>query len=237
MFIKDENYFKIKEFERNNITAFFTRKSFFERNTLKDLLPKNKIFISAYQKHTDVVKDISKTENRDYFEGVDGFITKRDDVVLVTKHADCLPIFFYDKKEKVIGMVHSGWKGSFQEIGLKTLNLMEKNYNSLRKNIIIGLGIGISCEKYEVGDEFYENFKSKFSYEIIKKSFKSYDGRKHFDNCEFNKLNFISNGILKKNIIVSKECTFEGDFFSFRRDKNKERNYAVIYFNKKSLVI
>ncbi|MDP0506784.1 MAG: peptidoglycan editing factor PgeF [Fusobacterium sp. JB019] len=231
MFIKKKSYFKIQEFEKNNVTAFFTTKSFLKENKLKELLPKDKILVSAYQKHTDIVKDISILEENNYFEGVDGFITKRDNVVLVTKHADCLPIFFYDKKEKVIGMVHSGWKGSFQEIGLKTLKLMEEKYNSLKKNIIIGLGIGISCKQYEVGEEFYENFKNKFSGEIIKKSFKDYNGKKHFDNYEFNKLNFIKNGILKENIIVSNECTFTGDFFSFRRDKNKERNYAVIYFN------
>lgn len=231
MFIKTKKGFKIKEFGNNNIDAFFTIKSFIEGKNLKELLPENKILISAYQKHTDIIVDISLKENRTYFEGVDGFITKRNDIALVTKHADCLPIFFYDKKEKVIGLVHSGWKGSFQEIGIKALNLMEKNYNSNRENILIGLGIGISCENYEVGEEFYEKFRNKFSNDIIENSFKIYKGKKHFDNYKFNKFNFIKNGILNENIIISDECTFTGDFCSFRRDKNKDRNYAVIYFS------
>lgn len=233
MFIKNKKMFKIKEFENYNISAIFTRKSFTDENNLEELLSENKILVKAYQKHTDIVIDIPEEENKTYFDGVDGFITKRDDLALITKHADCLPIFLYDKKEKVIGLVHSGWKGSLQEIGIKALNLMKKNYNSNVKNILIGLGIGISCENYEVGEEFYEQFKNKFSNEIIGNSFKIYNGEKHFDNYNFNKFNFMKNGILEENIIISDECTFTGDFCSFRRDKNKDRNYAVIYFDTK----
>jgi len=233
MFIKNKKMFKIKEFENHNVSAMFTRKSFTEKNNLEELLSEDKILIKAYQKHTDIVIDISKEENKTYFDGVDGFITKRNDLALITKHADCLPIFLYDKKEKVIGLVHSGWKGSLQEIGMKALNLMKKNYNSNVKNILIGLGIGISCENYEVGEEFYEQFKNKFSDDIIENSFKMYEGERHFDNSNFNKFNFMKNGILEENIIISDECTFTGDFCSFRRDKNKDRNYAVIYFDTK----
>lgn len=231
MFIKNKKMFKIKEFENYNVSAIFTRKSFTEKNNLEELLSEKEILIKAYQRHTDIVIDITKEEKKTYFDGVDGFITKRDDLALITKHADCLPIFLYDKKEKVIGLVHSGWKGSLQEIGIKALNLMKKNYNSNVKNIIVGLGIGISCENYEVGEEFYEQFKNKFSNEIIENSFKIYKGKRHFDNSNFNKFNFLKNGILEENIIISDECTFTGDFCSFRRDKNKDRNYAVIYFN------
>ena len=64
----------------------------------------------------------------------------------MTKHADCLPIYFYDTINKVIGICHSGWKGSFQEIGIKVIEKMNKNYGSLKENILIGIGIGISMQ-------------------------------------------------------------------------------------------
>ena len=110
---------------------------------------------------------------------------------------------------------------------------MEKKYGSERKNIFIGLGIGISSEKYEVGEEFYLNFKEKFPKDIVEKSFKFFksDNKWHFDNTEFNRLNLIRNGILPENIVVSNECTFKNErFHSFRRDKSKCRNAGIIFF-------
>lgn len=229
MFIKNKEYLKIKEFEKHGVEALFTTKTFFENNKLENLFPKNKIIIRAHQTHTNLVVDISEKETKYFFEGIDGFITKRKDVVLTSRHADCLAIFFYDKKEKVIGLVHSGWKGSYEEIGIKALDLMKKKYNSNKKNIVIGIGVGISWKNYEVGEEFYEKFKKKFDEKIICKSFINYESKIYFDNYQFNKLNFIKNGISNENIVISDECTYEGDFFSYRKDKIEKRNYALIY--------
>ena len=107
---------------------------------------------------------------------------------------------------------------------------MNKNYGSLKENILIGIGIGISMEKYEVGDEFYENFKSKFSEDLVDCSFSKIDERWHFDNVKFNLENFKKYGISPKNIIVSNECTFKNPrFSSFRRDKNLARNIGAIF--------
>ena len=71
----------------------------------------NQIIKSA-QKHTDVVKDI-KEYTDEKFEFVDGFITNKKNIPLVTKYADCTPIILYDKMKNVIGNVHSGWRGNF----------------------------------------------------------------------------------------------------------------------------
>ena len=107
---------------------------------------------------------------------------------------------------------------------------MNKNYGSLKENILIGIGIGISMEKYEVGDEFYENFKSNFSEDLVDCSFSKIDKRWHFDNVRFNLENFKKYGISPKNIVVSDECTFKNPrFSSFRRDKNLVRNIGAIF--------
>ena len=64
--------------------------------------------------------------------------------------------------------MHSGWKGSFQEIVKRAI---EKINPKDLSTINILFGIGISCEKYNVGKEFYEDFKNKFSKEIVDKVF------------------------------------------------------------------
>lgn len=79
----------------------------------------NKIIKSA-QKHTDIVKDITKYTD-EKFEFVDGFITNKKNIPLVTKYADCTPIILYDKMKNVIGNVHSGWRGTLQRISAKAV--------------------------------------------------------------------------------------------------------------------
>lgn len=245
MFKDKDIYFEIEEFNNFNVKAIYTTKSigdidilFKDReksseNIEKYFGKKNSIVVYAKQTHTNNVILIDKETDKYFYEEVDGFVTKRKDIVLMTQYADCLPIFFYDKENDVISVCHSGWKGTFQEISLKALKLMEEKYDSKKKNIIAALGIGISCEKYEVGEEFYLNFKNKFSEEIVNKSFKFFkeDNKWHFDNTEFNRLNLIKNGILSENIVVSDECTFKNErFHSFRRDKNTYRNAGIIFF-------
>ncbi|WP_300355904.1 peptidoglycan editing factor PgeF [Fusobacterium sp.] len=245
MFVDKEKYFEIDDFKKFGVEALYTTKDIGNIDTLfkdeeksgeniyKCFGKKDSIVIYAKQTHTNKVIDIDEKTDKYFYEEVDGFISKRKDVVLMTQYADCLPIFLYDKVNHVIGVCHSGWKGSFQEIGIKTIELMEEKYSSSRENILVALGIGISCEKYEVGVEFYENFKNNFSKEIVENSFKFFedDNKWHFDNTEFNRLNLIKNGILSENIIVSKECTYKNNrFHSFRRDKNSMRNAGMIFF-------
>lgn len=241
-------YFEIEEFSDLGIKALYTTKDigdlnyYFRNETTQDKLTENfyKIFnkknlkiIYAKQTHTNNIIDIDKNTDNYFFEEIDGFITSRKDVALITFYADCLPLYFYDKENQIIGISHSGWQGTFKQIGLETLKLMEKKYNSKRENILIGIGIGISLEKYEVGYEFYEKFKNNFNEDIIKNSFMYCEKSKkyHFDNLEFNRLLFIKNGIKEKNIIFSKECTYKNKrFHSFRRDNSDERNAGVIFF-------
>lgn len=245
MFTDKGKYFEIEDFEKFGVRGAYTTKEIGDidflfknpetssENIFKNFGKREGIVVYAKQTHTNNVVDIGKETQKYFYENVDGFITERKDIVLMTQYADCLPLFFYDKENHVIGISHSGWKGTFQEIGIKTIEFMEEKYHSKRENILIAIGIGISCEKYQVGEEFYLQFKEKFDEDIIEKSFKFFDEDKkwHFDNIEFNRLNFIKNGILPENIVVSHECTFKNErFHSFRREQNKNRNAGIIFF-------
>lgn len=50
---------------------------------------------------------------------------------------------------------------------------MEKEYGTNPEDLLVGLGIGISIDNYEVGVEFYNKFVEKFGIEDekIEKSF------------------------------------------------------------------
>lgn len=236
MFIKKGDFYEIDEFLKNGVRGIYTEMDFGnlmemkKKEILKKLSLEDKILISGHQVHGDnieIIKNIEKV----YFEDTDGFITNRDDVVLFTKYADCLPIYFLDKTKNVIGVVHSGWQGSYKEIGLKAIDLMEKEYSSCKEDILVGFGVGIAQKNYEVGSEFKEKFLGKFGGKIVDSCFKRTEGKIFFDNQLFNKLLFLKKGIKTENIIENALCTYENKFHSYRRDgKNSGRNGGFICF-------
>lgn len=237
MFEDRGNHLIIKEFENMGIGTIFTDISYgnakqkTREELIKDFELGDRNLISGYQTHSkniQVIKEIDKV----YFENTDGFITNRKDVVIFTKYADCLPVYIYDPLKEVIGLVHSGWRGTLQEITLEAIKLMEKNYGTDRKNVYFAFGIGIGQENYEVGQEFKDLFSEKFSFDIVTESFMEKNGKLYFDNQKFNYLNLIVNGVQKSKIITNEYCTFRDKRFqSFRRDKeNSGRAGGFIYF-------
>ena len=231
-------YVENEELKKHGISIIYTKKSY--GNVMKmekekfvlDFDFQDKVIIGCHQTHSDniaVIEDLEKT----YFENTDGLISSRKDVVLYTKYGDCLPIYFYDKKKKIIGVVHSGWIGSYKEIGIKALEIFKRDYKSELEDIIVILGISISEENYEVQQDFLDKFMDKFDGEIIEKSFKIRDRKIFFDNKKFNIENFIKFGIAKENILTNEYCTFRDDFHSYRREKEKSgRNGSFISFIK-----
>ena len=53
-------------------------------------------------------------------------ITDRPGVTLVTFFADCVPLYFLDRKRRAIGLAHSGWRGTVNRMGQAVLSAMEK---------------------------------------------------------------------------------------------------------------
>lgn len=251
MFINKGGYYLIEEFSKYGITAVFTDKGSGnmspevldakEANQNREKLlvmfgKSDKNVISGKQVHEDKIYVIPEESRGDYLEGYDAFITKNTKSVILTKYADCLPIYFYDIENRVIAMAHSGWKGTLAGIGLKTLVKMEKEFGTNKEKVLIAFGIGMKGCCYEVGLDVYDKFRKKFSPETIKKSFKivgETEKRIYFDNEEFNAEIMKKYGVLETNIIKSGLCTgCTGNFFSHRKEKEKSgRNAGMIFFN------
>lgn len=235
MFLDRENFVELAEWKELGVSAIYTKKNYgnimemSREKILKDFSLEGRHIVSGFQTHSDNVVVVDSLEKL-YFEDTDGFITDRNDVVILTKYADCLPIYFFDEEKRVIGAVHSGWQGSYKEIGKKALRLMIERYQCQLKDVKVAFGVGIAQRNYEVGEEFLAKFQEKFSDELIEKSFKSENGKIYFDNQRFVCENLLEMGIPRKNIITNELCTFDGAFHSYRRDRERSgRNGALIY--------
>lgn len=160
---------------------------------------------------------------------IDGLMTNVPGIPLITFYADCVPLFFLDKKNKAIAVVHSGWKGTVLRIGAKTLNQMYKYYGTKPEDCLVGIGPSIGPDCFEVGPEVAQEFKDNFDNwnEFIEP----------FGACKFkidlwkvNKLMLTELGVPDENITVSGFCTMCNDdlFFSYRRDKGRTGSMSAI---------
>ena len=66
------------------------------------------------------------------YSGIDGLITSKTGVILTLKVADCVPLYFFEPKCKMAGLVHSGWRGTVNGIIQNTIKLMGKLKNLMR---------------------------------------------------------------------------------------------------------
>lgn len=121
------------------------------------------------QTHTTNVRVITEEDRgkgilrpQDYSD-VDGMITNVPGIVLVTSYADCVPLYFVDPVRKAIGLSHSGWKGTVDHIGQKTVWKMHEVYGSEPKDIVAAIGPSICQSCYEVSDDVAEAFRANFT--------------------------------------------------------------------------
>ncbi|HAS73062.1 MAG TPA: peptidoglycan editing factor PgeF [Clostridiales bacterium UBA8960] len=149
----------------------------------------------------------------------DGLMTHRKDVVLMIFYADCVPLIIYDQKKKIAGSIHSGWRGTAQQIGKKAINMMvEKGSDPLDISVGIGHCAGVCC--YEVDEPVAEAFASSFSKEACDTFlFPKLDGKVMLDLKIANKCLFLSAGVTSERIDISQDCTIcqPDSYFSHRR--------------------
>ncbi len=98
--------------------------------------------VKANQTHTNCVKVVDKFPEKmsieeEMFKDVDGLITNVKGISLASVNADCILILLYDPVKKVIGNVHSGWRGTFAKITVNGINKMVQNYGCNPEDIIV----------------------------------------------------------------------------------------------------
>ena len=152
----------------------------------------------------------------------DGLVTQDPEIILTLKVADCVPVFLHDPSKNIIGLVHSGWRGTVENIVLNAIQLMEKNgTETCDIRCILGPAIGICC--YEVDGEVAKIFDDKVKVKMEERKWR-------VGLHEQIRLQLASVGVQKKNIRSSEICTYESQGYqSYRRDgENAGRMVAFL---------
>ncbi len=83
----------------------------------------------------------------------DALVTDLPGALLVTRHADCPPLLIWDPERRVMGLAHSGRRGTLANIACAVVASMVDQYASNPQALIAYIGPGIRSCCYEVGPE------------------------------------------------------------------------------------
>ena len=185
---------------------------------IKNLNLNKKKLILIKQTHSSKIIRITKNNLNKNIKA-DGVITTLNDVVLEILTADCAPVIIYDNNNKFVCNLHSGWKGSLNNISQKAIKLFDK-YQVKRKNLSAIVGPCLGVKNYEVDKNFEKRFIKKdvryskfFQY---KNKQKSYFNLRALINFQLSELGL-------KQIYNINRDTYSNDnlFFSHRRATHK----------------
>ena len=245
--IENEKYIQFEKLlEYNDIVHLSTKRPFdFSKNVeldkineqyqeIKDILKCDFTAIKPNQTHTNVVKVVTEDNKNDKFLNTDGLITNLKGIALLISTADCQGIILYDPVKKVIGCVHSGWKGTLNKIIKNTILLMKEKFNSNPSDVIACITPSILKCCFEVDYEVVEMFKNNFDNIdgfIFKGEIKENKQKYYIDTVSINKQLLQELGLYEENIICSNICTKcnHSKYHSYRYDHDLSgRNISLI---------
>jgi len=191
-----------------------------------------KKIVRGKQIHDNKVKIVTKDDVCGFernLHGFDGYITNSSDVVLVTFHADCAPLFFVDVKNKAIGLAHSGWKGTAKKIGKSVVEAMADTFGSNPKDIVAAIGPSIGKCCFQVDKPVVEVFEKTMDFAEKYIYDDNEQGKYKLDLWEINREIMVESGILPENIEITNRCTMCEDeiFYSHRRMGGKRGSLAA----------
>lgn len=110
---------------------------------------------SLQQVHGDSIEEIPLDADKKSFNEMkdgDGLFCIQEKQILVVRTADCVPVYLYSKKQPLVCMIHSGWKGTTLGITEKMIqSLLDQGYSI--EELVMELGPYIQRSNYEVRED------------------------------------------------------------------------------------
>lgn len=182
----------------------------------------------AYQvKVADKGRGSQSTE--DAVDDVDALYTYEPEIVVGVFTADCVPVLFYDEVTGLVGAIHSGWKGTVQDVVSATFaQIKSERPHIYMGNIKAILGPSISQESFEVDQDVADQFEA-LGYADAFIEWDDNRGKYLINNQATVTEQLKRVGFLEENIILSDQDTLKmTDGFSYRLDKTSGRHFNFI---------
>lgn len=178
------------------------------------------------QAHGNVVRLVGEAEagsgavdHSTAIPDTDALITDVPNLPLALHFADCACIFLLDPRNRAIGMVHAGWKGTVGKILTATVEAMTREFGADPGALLAAIGPSICRNCYVVDqDVALRLYKAYEGDERVVKQFSSTKWRADLKSA--NAILLRQAGVPDAGIAISERCTCcdRDEFFSYRRD-------------------
>ncbi len=148
---------------------------------------------------------------------------------LVTKSADCVPIFIVDRRLRYVGLAHAGWKGVSQGIVSNIIEAM-KQERSYPHDLVVAIGPAIGACHYTV-DDARRQAMLRAARGVMGSDFVSQKKDRHtIDLRDIVARQFMVQGVPQNQIENAAPCTAcaQDDYFSFRLTQELDQMLSVI---------
>lgn len=151
----------------------------------------------------------------------DALITNLPNTGLCIQTADCQAVMVFDPVKRVIANIHSGWRGSIQNIIGETVAAMKAEFGSRPEDMAAGISpsLGPCCGEF-----------IRYKTEIPEYYWKYKISGHHFDFWRISRDQLAAEGLHPANIEVSHICTICNAhlFYSYRKEAVTGRFGSVI---------
>lgn len=191
--------------------------------------------ICSDQTHTTNVRVVTErdrgngiTREKEFYD-TDGLVTNVPGLVLATFYADCVPLFFIDPIHRAIGLSHSGWRGTVERMGEKTLRVMAEAFGTRPEDVFTAIGPSICADCYEVSQDVADAFMEAFAQEAGQLLYPKGNGKYQLDLWKANELVLLHAGIIPAHLAVTDICTCCNPdlLFSHRASQGKRGNLGA----------
>ena len=197
---------------------------------------------SSNQIHSDLIV-LGSHSLKESKVNADGLIGDKSNQNLWIYTADCMPIFFADKRTRHVAALHCGRKGLEKKI-IKNLIKKFDKLGVSRGDLLVAIGPAISKKHYLVDEKTLKDFyrKAEIKESIVDSSsteknlffndlyYLKEQKIKQLDLKRFAYRQLLNENISNTNIDISNLCTYElkDEFNSWRRNKTTSRQWSFI---------
>ncbi|MEJ5264106.1 MAG: peptidoglycan editing factor PgeF [Bacteroidales bacterium] len=135
----------------------------------------------------------------------DALVTNARHTCIVVQVADCVPVLLFAPDQRVIAVIHAGWRGTASRIVSETVRNMQVNYGCKPAEIFAAIGPSIQQCCYQVGDDVYEAFAHWNG--DRQQIFHRHHSMLMLDLPMANRLLLLNEGVNPENIVMAPHCT------------------------------
>ncbi|MFZ5897768.1 MAG: peptidoglycan editing factor PgeF [Bacillota bacterium] len=165
----------------------------------------------------------------DALPGVDALATAEPGLPLMAFFADCVPLWFYAPKQRVVGLAHAGWRGTAAKIAVKTVRFLCARWDIDPGEILAAVGPSIGPCCYEVASEVAGAFQALSPESPL--FLQKLDQNWRLNLWEANRLLLVREaGLPVQNIEVAGICTAcrHDLFFSYRAEGGRTGRMGAV---------